>query len=456
VRGHIVRRLPWIAAMLAVALAAGSLFWGLGQMRVKNQLLTRLENTYQRAFHDLAFNLGAIDAELGKATVAGSPEQAMIRLAAVWRQAYVAQANVGQVPLGVAKLENTGRFLARIGDAVLSIASRGTMPTAEDRQLLSVLRTQAKEMATSVAAVQATVLGDNVRWTDLEMKTLLDRAPRDSQVLGQFRALEDQIQQFPEITFGEHVNVARPAPLAVTAEAITQATALERARHFVRDIGADLQLVGQTEVLEAELPHYSFIFAHPKDANRHIVVEVVRNGGRVFQMFNERQPQEATMDLDAALQRAHNFLGERDLSNLELLGIEEGGGSAIFTFCHIEDGILFYPDLLRVRVALDSGEILSYEGNGHVMFHRPRGNFVGQIGITEAQARLNPELEVADVRRVVIFDRQGREVLCYEFTVARGREEFLVFINAVTGREENIVRLEPRPLPMLPAGIFRP
>ncbi|MBS3873498.1 MAG: germination protein YpeB [Firmicutes bacterium] len=451
-----MRRLPWIVNVLAVVLVAGSLYWGFGQMRVKNQLLTRLENTYQRAFNDLAFNLAAIDAELGKATVAGSEEQAMIRLAAVWRQAYVAQANVGQVPLGVASLENTGRFLARIGDAVLSIASRGTMPTPEDRQLLSVLRTQAREMATAMAAVQATVLGDNVRWTDLEMKTLLDRAPRDSQVLGQFRALEDQIQQFPEITFGEHVNVARPAPLAVTAETITQATALERARHFTRDIGHNLQLVSQTEVLEAELPHYSFIFAHPQDANRHIVVEVVRSGGRVFQMFNEREPRAATMGLDAAEQRARNFLAERELDTLELLGIEEGGYSAIFTFCHVEDGILFYPDLLRVRVALDNGEILSYEGNGHVMFHRVRGNFVDQIGVTEAQAKLNPELGVVAVQRVVIFDRQGREVLCYEFTVERGKDKFLIFINAVTGREENIVRLLTHPLPMLPAGIFKP
>ncbi|MBT9152715.1 MAG: hypothetical protein DDT35_00937 [Firmicutes bacterium] len=52
--------------------------------------------------------------------VAGLLAVVVIRLAAVWRQAYVAQANLGQVPLGVANLENTELFLARIGDAVFS------------------------------------------------------------------------------------------------------------------------------------------------------------------------------------------------------------------------------------------------------------------------------------------------------------------------------------------------
>ena len=117
-----MRKVPWIAVGLLVIVAAASLFWGFSQMRLKNQFLTRLENTYQRAFHELSFNMGAIDAELAKATVASTPEQAMIRLSAVWRQAYAAQEKIGQIPLGVVELQNTERFLARLGDAVLSVA----------------------------------------------------------------------------------------------------------------------------------------------------------------------------------------------------------------------------------------------------------------------------------------------------------------------------------------------
>ncbi|MBS3985868.1 MAG: germination protein YpeB [Selenomonadales bacterium] len=448
------RRTFWVAIALLGSVAAGSVFWGLHQLGIRNRLQTRLENTYQRAFHELNFNMGAIEAELAKATVASTAEQTMIRLAAVWRQAYAAQEKMGQVPLGVAEFENTERFLARLGDAVLSVASTGVMPTAQERKMLDKLSRQARELSNSLLVLQSTVLAENVRFTDLELRTLGDRAPRDSAVLGQFRQVEEQVQQFPEVPMGDHVNIAVPPPLAVTVAPTPIATAEANARQFVRHIGADLRLQSQVTVTDAVVPHYSFVFAHPEDANRRVTVEVVRNGGRVFQMFAERATAAPVLPGAELQARADRFLYERGIANMKLLGVEEWGGSVIFTYCYAADGILFYPDLLRVRVAQDNGEILSFEGNGYVKYHRERGNFSEVVGIAAATAKLNETLEViAGPQRVVLFDRRGVEVLCWEFTVQRrgGTEQFLVYINAVTGREENIVRLDAKPAIMPPA-----
>ena len=451
-----MHRSRWVAIAVLGSIAAGSMFWGLHQFGVRNLLQTRLENTYQRAFHELNFNLGAIEAELAKASVASTAEQSMTRLAAVWRQAYAAQEKMGQVPLGVAEFENTERFLARLGDAVLSIASAGTMPTKEERTILDKLSQQASELSDSLLALQSTVLARNVRFTDLEIRTLNDRAPRDSAVLGQFRQVEEQVQQFPEIPMGDHVNIAVPPPLAVTVSPTPVGEAEVNARQFVRQMGADLQLLSHETVAEAVVPHYSFVFAHPNERNRRITVEVVKNGGRVFQMFAERQTGVPLLTVPDLRARADTFLLERGIKSMKLLGVEEWGGSAIFTYCYYADGILFYPDLLRVRVAQDNGEILSFEGNGYVKYHRVRGNFSEMVGIATATDKLNETLEViAAPVRVVLFDRRGVEVLCWEFMVQRrgSDEQFLVYINAVTGREENIVRLDAKPAIMPPGNL---
>ncbi|MBT9154595.1 MAG: Sporulation protein YpeB [Firmicutes bacterium] len=154
--------------------------------------------------------------------------------------------------------------------------------------------------------------------------------------------------------------------------------------------------------------------------------------------------------------RADQFLLERGTKDMKILGVEEWGGSVIFTYCYYADGILFYPDLLRVRLAQDNGEVLSFEGNGYVKYHRERGNFSEVVGIAAATAKLNETLEViAAPQRVVLFDRRGVEVLCWEFMVQRqgSEERFLVYISAVTGREENIVRLDVKPAIMPPAQI---
>lgn len=397
------RRTFRVTIALLGSVAAGSVFWGLHQFGLRNRLQTRLENTYQRAFHELNFNLGAIEAELAKATVASTAEQSMTRLAAVWRQAYAAQEKIGQVPLGVAEFENTERFLARLGDAVLSIAAQGIMPTQEERKMLDKLSLQARDLSNSLLVLQSAVLADNVRFTDLELRTLGDRAPRDSQVLGQFRQVEEQVQQFPEIPMGEHVNIAIPPPIAVTATPTPVAEAETNARRFVRQFGADLRLKSHQTVTDAVVPHHSFVFAHPNEPNRHITVEVVKNGGRVFQMFAER-PTIAPLLPGAQVQaKADKFLLERGITNMKLLGVEEWGGSLIFTYCYYADGVLFYPDLLRVRVAQDDGEVLSFEGNGYVKYHRERGNFKEVVGITAAIDKLNETLEVIAGPQRVVF-----------------------------------------------------
>ncbi|MBT9154594.1 MAG: Sporulation protein YpeB [Firmicutes bacterium] len=275
-----MQRRFWVAIAVLGSVAAGSIFWGLHQFGLRNLLQTRLENTYQRAFHELNFNLGAIEAELAKASVASTRGQAMIRLAAVWRQAYAAQEKMGQVPLGVAEFENTERFLARLGDAVLSIATAGTIPTTEERKILDKLSQQTMELSNSLLALQSTELAKNVRFTDLEMRTINDRAPRDSAVLGQFRQVEEQVQQFPEVPMGDHVNIAVPPPLAVTVAPTPVGEAEVNARQFIRQIGANLRVLSHATVADASVPHYSFVFAHPNERNRRITVEVVKNGGR--------------------------------------------------------------------------------------------------------------------------------------------------------------------------------
>lgn len=452
-----MRRAQWVTIAVLGSIAAGSVLWGWHQFSVRNLLMTRLENTYQRAFHELNFNMGAIESELAKATVASTAEQSMTRLAAVWRQAYAAQEKMGQVPLGVAEFENTERFLARLGDAVLSIAVTGIMPTEAERALLEKLSQQARDLSNSLLVLQSAVLAKNIRFTDLEMRTLNDRAPRDSQVLGQFRQVEEQVQQFPEIPMGDHVNIAVPPPLAVTVAPTPVAEAEANARHFIRHLGVDLRLESQATVTEATVPHYSFVFVHPTEPRRRITVEVVKNGGRVFQMFAERQPGVPVLPANDVRARADAFLLQQGIDNMKILGVEEWGGSTIFTYCYTADGILFYPDLLRVRVAQDNGEILSFEGNGYVKYHRDRGNFREIVGMTAATAKLHATLEVIGYpQRVVFFDRRGVEVLCWEFTVQRrgSAEQFLVYINAVTGREENIVRLDAKPA-IMPPTILR-
>lgn len=103
--------------------------------------------------------------------------------------------------------------------------------------------------------------------------------------------------------------------------------------------------------------------------------------------------------------------------------------------------MIVYPDLIKVLVALDNGQILTYDALGYLMSHRERDLPQPKISISEARKKLNPELEVEEERMAVIPSDGSHERLTYEFKAKMDGEDFLVYINALTGEEERIFKL---------------
>ena len=112
-----------------------------------------------------------------------------------------------------------------------------------------------------------------------------------------------------------------------------------------------------------------------------------------------------------------------------------------FNFAAQEGNVLLYPDLIKVTVALDDGEVVGYEARGYLMSHHDRDLPEPRVSREEAAALINPHLKVKEGRLTVIPEGVDNEKLAWEFEGDLDRETFLVYINALTGREENILRL---------------
>ena len=101
--------------------------------------------------------------------------------------------------------------------------------------------------------------------------------------------------------------------------------------------------------------------------------------------------------------------------------------------------ILVYPDLIKVKIALDNGEILGVEANGYLNSHTERTDITPTITTEEAKSTLNKNLDIQSQKLTIIPTEWKTELLCYEFKGKIDETEFLVYINAKNGREENIL-----------------
>jgi spore germination protein len=447
---RIARNLRFLVAALVLLLGL-SLWWGYDQYRQSQSYALRLENNYQRAFAELVSHLQSVENELAKLSVASSQAQEAQQLSVVWREISAARDKVGQLPLGLVSLDETEAFLSRAGDYLHNLTCSGTCLSSEDRRQIDQLQQSAAQIGEELTALQATILEKNLRWVALE-NSLLRQVRRggsqDNSVVDGLRLVNEQVQEFPEVQFDQRIGVVHPPPTALHGDTISEEEARTTALWFLSPQNPASYQVLSVEKTNGNIPTYSFVIT-PSKRDRRITVEVTQQLGRVLWMLDTRQPETATLPTSALRQRAERFLRRRGFRDMRLVGQHEYQGSVLFAYVFEQDGVLVYPDLLRVRVARDNGDIIGFEGNGYTAYHRGRRDIPQPALVVEdALERLSQEIElIGPPELALIFNGQGQETLVYELPMRRGNDHFLIYVDAVSGEELQIVRLEETELP---------
>ena len=98
-----------------------------------------------------------------------------------------------------------------------------------------------------------------------------------------------------------------------------------------------------------------------------------------------------------------------------------------------------YPDLIKLKIALDNGKILGMETSGYLNNHTIRDISGAKISKEDAKKNLNKNLDIQSEKLAVIPTEWKTEILCYEFKGKIEDKEYLVYINASTGEEQDIL-----------------
>ena len=114
-------------------------------------------------------------------------------------------------------------------------------------------------------------------------------------------------------------------------------------------------------------------------------------------------------------------------------------GIVTINYAYTQNDIVIYSDLIKVKVALDNGEVLGIETTGYLNNHTDRNISTPKISKEEAKKNLNKNLQINYEGLSIIPTKYQTEIFCYEFKGKVDDKEFLVYINAENGREEDIL-----------------
>ena len=156
-------------------------------------------------------------------------------------------------------------------------------------------------------------------------------------------------------------------------------------------------------------------------------------------MQNNRNVDEENISQEEANKIGKEFLEEKGIEGMEATYFTKLSNVVTINYAYKYDDIIAYPDLIKVKVALDNGEILGIETNGYLNSHTSREFDNVSLSIDEAREKLNSDLEILSEGMAIIPTEWKTELLCYEFKGTADGREFLVYINCQTGEEEDIL-----------------
>lgn len=442
----------WYSWIAVAVILIGVLFWGVGEWNNRQRVANALESNYQRDFYTVLNQVGQLESLLSKGLVSSSPRQQVFFLTEVWSRATMAQATLGQLPFMELNLAKSRKFLAQLGDYAYVIAKKiagGEQLEDQQREQLQKFYLEIKEYGTVLRQAERELNATGYRWAQAMNKPIFKKIGSDiskdeSEKFDGIKDMEQRFDGLPSLIydgpFSDEEGKGEPKGLTRQKEAITPKEAEQIAEDFVNQGEAwNYKAVRNNEV-NGNIPAFGITL--DGRGNRGLVTaDVSVQSGQVLAFLNSRPVSESKISKGEAEEKAQSFLEERKLEGLEKTYSVTENNTCWIVFAAKEEGVRLYPDQVKIQVALDDGEIIGFDGMMYYMNHHKRELPEPKLSRKEAMEKLSPKLTVKSNRLALIPLSGNREILTYEFLTEYQGEDYLVYINALTGDEENILKL---------------
>lgn len=424
---------------------AGAAFWGYQEHQEKNAILQNAENNYQRAFHDLSFQMDLLNDKIGTSLAMNSRSSLSPALAEVWKITSQAHNDVGQLPLTLVPFNKTEEFLANVGDFAYKTAVRDLDKeplTDEEYGQLKTLYKESGKIQTDLRKVQHMVLDNHLTWMDVELALATEGAPQDNTIIDGFKTVEKTVESYSETEFGAGMITMKKDDdnfQYLKGDNIDKKEAEKIAKKWTNP-----QNEVEIKVTEnGDGADYGFfsVYIEDKKNKTHSTMDITKNGGYPIWFLSSRDVKDQKISLDEASAKAIAFLKDRDFKDLDLFESAQYDNMGVFTFVGTKNDVRIYPDAIRVKVALDNGDIVGFSAEDYLKSNHEREIPEPTISAAEAKKQVNPNVKIMDEGLGVILNDLSKEVLCYEFYGVLGDDTYRIYINAESGVEEKVEKL---------------
>ncbi len=425
------------ASIIAFALVVGILGTGLVTSTLTRINYSRsLENVYERSFYELVQNINNIEVSLSKAVVTNDSEAEEKLFYELWQQSEQTSSNLSRLPLSHTSIQDTTAFVNQLGGFsyyLMNKSAEGEVYTEADRNSLNELHT--------VSLYIQKVLNDYAMNLEQDY-SILDDISEDfdaSNISTTFGTMQDPSVEYPTLIydgpFSDSMMNQEVKGLATSEVTETEATEIVTQAFSDENI-SDVKFLG---LMNAKIKVYNFELT--TTANKKIYAQISQRGGFLIAFSSYASSNIDNLELEECNQIALDFAAKQGLENMEVVWGTKVNNIAYINITTSIDGVIIYPEMIKLKVSTDDGSIIGWEATSYAYNKSERDLDKAALTEEEAKAKVSSMLEVVNARLSIIPVEYKSDLLCYEFEATMNNYTYYVYINALTGVQENILRV---------------
>lgn len=392
------------------------------------------EVSYQRAVSELCESLDNITVNLQKSLYTGTQDKLKQTGNELKRESAIAKVCLSQLTDKSINSDEIYKFLSQVG--AFTLYTTRNKITAEQNESLRQLYDYSRTLSDEMDKIRSGCFDGSISFSS--QNSSLQKTNEDVPEL-----FSDAMQDFDQ-ALTDYPTLIYDGPFAdnlinkksVFLKNKSEKTKNEAARIAAEAIDTEANELRHLDDVNSQIELYSF-----SKGDKSITVS--KQGGYVVTFSDPRSAGEETISPEEAVSRGRDYLSKLGFDSMESTYYSVYDGICTINYAYKNEGVIFYPDLIKVGIALDTGDTVFLDSTTYLMNHTERS--IPKIKVSSEQAikTLSSSLKVIDTKQAFIPLDTGREAFCHEIHCQdnKTKQEVLVYIDCTDGKEQDILIL---------------
>ena len=392
-----------------------------------------LESVYQKSLYELIDSVNSMEVEVSKMLVSGDYDSQRKSLSSIKQQSASAQNCLSYLPVGSNLVVGASKFVNQLNGYCTSILN-GTKTSLSEEDMetwdkiydcVASLKYELNKVSQKIS--QGYSIIDN-----------LDKAKDIDGFSQNFSGISGDSIEYPSMIYDGPFSdsLLNQKINGLGSDKCTEADAKEYIKQvFDTWPNVSIEYVSKTA---GKFTTYNF---NVKSNGIKYFAQVTEQGKFLLNISGMVSDDKIIMTEEDAILRAEEFAVSLKLDNMKCVWKATVNNITYINLAPIEGGIIFYPDLIKVKIDRTNGNIMGWEASNYAYNHTKRTSLDMLKTESDILAQKPSKLSVNSIKKCIIPLEYGGECLAYEVCGKYNNFTYYIYYDASNGKQIKVMRV---------------